>query len=108
MSGEGTAPEAGSENGMDAQTGRVQVIGQYIKDLSFENPSAPGNLTARPQIELSVLNGQCLDRRIPDFETMRKQVAAWEDDRNNRPSKIRWQFSTTNARIKLKRLYPKL
>jgi hypothetical protein len=60
------------------------------------------------EIELSVLNGQCLDRRIPDFETMRKQVAAWEDDRNNRPSKIRWQFSTANARIKLKRLYPKL
>jgi len=60
------------------------------------------------EIELSVLNGQCLDRRIPDFEMMRKQVTAWEDDRNNRPSKIRWQFSTTNARIKLKRLYPKL
>ena len=60
------------------------------------------------EIELSVLNGQCLDRRIPDFEIMRKQVTAWEDDRNNRPSKIRWQFSTTNARIKLKRLYPKL
>ena len=60
------------------------------------------------EIELSVLNGQCLDRRIPDFEMMREQVAAWEDDRNNRPSKIRWQFSTTNARIKLKRLYPKL
>ena len=60
------------------------------------------------EIELSVLNGQCLDRRIPDLEMMRKQVTAWEDDRNNRPSKIRWQFSTTNARIKLKRLYPKL
>jgi hypothetical protein len=60
------------------------------------------------EIELSVLNGQCLDRRIPDFEMMRKQVTAWEDDRNNRPSKIRWQFSTTNARIKLKRLYPEL
>jgi len=60
------------------------------------------------EIELSVLNGQCLDRRIPDLQMMRKHVTAWEDDRNNRPSKIRWQFSTTDARIKLKRLYPKL
>jgi hypothetical protein len=60
------------------------------------------------EIELSVLNGQCLDRRIPDMQTMQKQVTAWEKDRNNRQSKIRWQFSTTEARIKLKRLYPKL
>jgi hypothetical protein len=60
------------------------------------------------EIELSVLKGQCLDRRIADIQTMRRHVAAWEDDRNNRQSKIIWQFSTTDARIKLKRLYPKL
>ena len=52
------------------------------------------------EIELSVLKGQCLDRRIPDMQTMRKHVAAWENDRNNRQSKISWQFSTTDARIK--------
>lgn len=60
------------------------------------------------EIELSVLKGQCLDRRIADIQTMRRHVAAWEDDRNNRQSKIIWQFSTTDARIKLKRLYPQL
>jgi hypothetical protein len=60
------------------------------------------------EIELSVLKGQCLDRRIADIQTMRRHVAAWEDDRNNRQSKIIWQFSTADARIKLKRLYPKL
>ena len=60
------------------------------------------------EIELSVLKGQCLDRRIPDMQTMRRHVAAWENDRNNRQSKISWQFSTTDARIKLKKLYPKL
>jgi len=60
------------------------------------------------EIELSALNGQCLDRRIPDMHTMREHVAAWENDRNNRQSKIIWQFSTKEARIKLNRLYPKL
>jgi len=60
------------------------------------------------EIELSALKGQCLDRRIPDMETMCKDVAAWEADRNNRRSKIVWQFTTEDARTKLKRLYPKL
>ncbi len=46
------------------------------------------------EIELSVLNGQCLDQRIADLDTMRTQVTAWENDRNNRQSKIDWQFST--------------
>jgi len=60
------------------------------------------------EIELSVLKGQCLNRRIPDMETMQAEVAAWEKDRNNRTKKINWQFTTSDARIKLKRLYPKL
>jgi hypothetical protein len=60
------------------------------------------------EIELSVLKGQCLDRRIPDITTMRSQVAAWERNRNNRTRKIDWQFTTPDARVKLKRLYPNL
>jgi transposase len=60
------------------------------------------------EIELSVLKGQCLDHRIPDMPTMQAGVAAWERDRNNITRKIVWQFATSNARIKLKRLYPKL
>ena len=60
------------------------------------------------EIELSVLKGQCLDRRIPDMATMQAEVAAWEKDRNNSAKKNRWQFTTPDARIKLKRLYPKL
>lgn len=60
------------------------------------------------EIELSVLKGQCLNRRIPDMVTMRSAVAAWEHNRNNRMRKIDWQFTAVNARIKLKRLYPKL
>ncbi len=60
------------------------------------------------EIELSVLKGQCLDRRIPDMPTMQAEVAAWEADRNNSCRKINWQFTTTDARIKLRRLYPQL
>jgi hypothetical protein len=60
------------------------------------------------EIELSVLKGQCLDLRIPDIAAMQSEVAAWERDRNNSSKKIDWQFTTHDARIKLKRLYPKL
>jgi len=59
------------------------------------------------EIELSVLKGQCLDRRIADMSTMQAEVAAWETARNKSTNKIDWQFTTSDARIKLKRLYPK-
>lgn len=60
------------------------------------------------EIELSALNSQCLDRRIPEIDLMKTEVAAWERDRNNRPTPIDWRFTTEDARIKLKRLYPNL
>ena len=56
--------------------------------------------------ELSVLSGQCLDRRIPDKHTLIEEVAAWENDRNNAHAKADWQLTTADARVKLKRLYP--
>jgi len=59
------------------------------------------------EIELSVLKGQCLGHRIADMTIMQAQVAAWETDRNNTAKKIDWQFTTSDARLKLKRLYPK-
>jgi DDE superfamily endonuclease len=58
--------------------------------------------------ELGVLSSQCLDRRIPDKQTLIEEVAAWEDDRNKNHAKADWQFTTNDARIKLKRLYPTL
>lgn len=60
------------------------------------------------EIELSALNSQCLNRRIADIQTMKHEVAAWELDRNNRATTIDWRFTTEDARIKLKRLYPKI
>jgi hypothetical protein len=58
--------------------------------------------------ELSVLSAQCLDRRIPDKQTLIEEVAAWQDSRNKNHTKADWQFTTADARIKLKRLYPSL
>lgn len=60
------------------------------------------------ETELSILCGQCLDRRIDSKEFMTREVATWENDRNARQSKIDWQFTTADARIKLKRLYPSI
>lgn len=60
------------------------------------------------EIELSALNGQCLDRRIPSLVTMQSYITAWENDRNNRHSKIQWHFSNIKARTKLRHLYQKL
>lgn len=58
------------------------------------------------EIELSILSRQCTKRRIPNKQTLAADVAAWEKDRNKLKVHIDWQFTTENARIKLKRLYP--
>jgi transposase len=58
------------------------------------------------EIELNVLMGQCLNRRIDNIEEVKKETRAWETARNNKEAKINWQFETEYARIKLKRLYP--
>jgi transposase len=58
------------------------------------------------EIELNVLNGQCLNRRIDNIETVIKEVRAWQNHRNNKNIKINWRFTTSDSRIKLKRLYP--
>jgi len=58
------------------------------------------------EIELNVLTGQCLNRRIDDIEFVRKEVLAWQKFRDNKNAKINWQFTTKDARIKLSRLYP--
>ena len=56
--------------------------------------------------ELAVLSNQCLDRRIPDKQTLETEVTAWETHRNQHCAKADWQFTTAYARVKLKRLYP--
>ena len=60
------------------------------------------------EIELNVLTGQCLGRRIDNIEEVEREVSAWQRYRNNKEAKVNWQFSTDDARIKLHRLYPTL
>ena len=60
------------------------------------------------EVELSVLSGQCLGRRIPEKPLLIAEVSAWENERNQKHAKADWQFTTTNARVRLKRLYPAL
>jgi hypothetical protein len=60
------------------------------------------------EIEFSVLSRQCLDRRVPDAATLVREVAAWQERRNAATCAVDWRFTTADARIKLKRLYPSL
>lgn len=60
------------------------------------------------EIELNVLLGQCLNRRIDNIEKIMSEAAAWQNHRNNKDAKVNWQFTTDDARIKLSRLYPSI
>lgn len=60
------------------------------------------------EIELNVLNGQCLNRRIDEIETVRQEAQAWQEYRDSLEAKVNWQFTNEDARIKLQRLYPTL
>ena len=76
--------------------------------LEIHHTPKHGSWLNMAETELSVLSRQCLDRRIDCKETMTSEVAAWEQTRNTNESKIDWQFTTADARIKLKRLYPSI
>jgi hypothetical protein len=58
------------------------------------------------EVEISVLKGQCLDRRIPAVAQLEEEVAAWEHDRNHKKATVEWRFTSQHARNKLTRLYP--
>lgn len=90
------------------ETFEPQEARRLRERLDIHHTPKHGSWLNMAEIELSVLKGQCLNRRIADMETMQAEVTAWERDRNNSSRKIDWQFTTMDARIKLKRLYPKL
>ena len=79
---------------------------RIIKKLEFHYTPKHGSWLNMAEIELSVLQRQCLDRRIPDEAALNYEIAAWEEERNERQATIDWRFSVTTARAKLKRLYP--
>ena len=67
-----------------------------------------GNWLDMAESELGILSSQCLDRRIPDQQVLKDEVEAWVADRNSKHAKANWQFTTADARVKLRRLYPAL
>jgi len=76
--------------------------------FEFVHTPKHGSWLNMAEIELNVLARQCLNRRIARLSTVKKEVDAWQNHRNNRCAKINWQFTTNDARIKLRRLYPTL
>jgi hypothetical protein len=81
---------------------------RILDKLEFHYTPKHGSWLNMAEIELSVLARQCLDRRIPDQGALGSEVAAWEVRRNHESRTIDWHFSTDDARIKLKRLYPSI
>ena len=76
--------------------------------LEFVYTPKHGSWLNMAEIELNVLTGQCLNRRIDDIGVVSKEARAWQEYRNNKNAKVNWQFTATDARVKLFRLYPTL
>jgi hypothetical protein len=81
---------------------------QLLSRLEFHYTPKHGSWLNIAETELSALSGQCLDRRIDEVDFLIREVGAWESDRNRREAKVRWRFTTEDARIKLEKLYPVL
>jgi transposase len=81
---------------------------RILKRLEFHYTPKHGSWLNMAEIELSILMRQCLAQRIPDEETLKREVKAYEDRRNQARATINWQFTSTDARIKLHRLYPSI
>jgi hypothetical protein len=74
--------------------------------LEIHHTPKHGSWLNMAEIELSVLSGQCLDQRLENQEAVRQEVDPWEADRNERQVGVNWRFTTADARIKLRKLYP--
>ena len=81
---------------------------RIAEKLEIHHTPKHGSWLNMAEIELSVLARQCLGRRIESKEELERLVAAWEEDRNERMVEVKWQFTTADARIKLRRLYPSI
>ena len=84
------------------------VAWRLLERLEIHHTPKHGSWLNMAEIELSVLSQQCLNRRIPDTATLTREVAAWQQARNADPRPVNWHFTTADARIKLKRLYPSI
>ena len=85
-----------------------EVAWRLAQKLELHYTPIHGSWLNMAEIELSVLARQCLDKRIASIEEVRKQVQAWQEERNRKQVGVNWRFTTADARIKLKRLYPSI
>jgi DDE superfamily endonuclease len=81
---------------------------RLVERLEVHHTPKHGSWLNMAETELSVLSTQCLDRRIGEKAELRAEVAAWEQSRNTAKCRVDWQFTTADARVKLKRLYPSI
>lgn len=81
---------------------------RLIRRLEIHYTPKHGSWLNIAEIELNVFTRQCLDRRIPDLQTLKDEAKAWYCERNQKQKSVDWQFTTDDARIKLKKLYPKI
>lgn len=88
------------------ETFEAKEARRILKKLEFHYTPKHGSWLNQVEIELSVLSRQCLERRIPDRETLKQEITAWEESRNQARATVAWRFTTTDARVKLQRLYP--
>ena len=79
---------------------------RILRKINFHYTPKHGSWLNMAEIELSILQRQCLGRRIPDEESLKREIAAWEQRRNDQKATIDWRFSLDDARTTLKRLYP--
>jgi len=79
---------------------------QLVKKLEFHYTPKHSSWLNMAEVEISVLDGQCLDRRLGSTETLESEITAWETDRNKRKATIDWRFTIATARDRLRRLYP--
>lgn len=81
---------------------------RLARRLDIHRTPKHGSWVNIAEIELSVLSRQCLDRRIDNIQTLRQECSAWDRERNRRQTSVDWHFTTDDARVKLKRLYPQI
>ena len=81
---------------------------RILKKLEFHYTPKHGSWLNMAEIELSILSRECLDRRIADEGTLKDEIKAYQDKRNEARARIEWRFTSKNARIKLHRLYPSI
>ena len=89
------------------ETFEPQEARRLVERFEFHFTPKHGSWLNMAEIELSALVRQCLDRRLPDLATLDTEVQAWQQQRNDEVVKVQWQFKTSDARTKLKHLYPK-